>query len=72
VSTKVLIEVDKHTADALQMRAAELGVTTPSPTTREEYREVVLQVLGGTYALQYRYDGGTILMLRVFHGSETR
>ena len=40
--------------------------------TREEYREVVLQVLGGTYALQYRYDGGTILMLRVFHGSETR
>lgn len=24
---------------------------------REEYREVVLQVLGGTYALQYRCDG---------------
>ncbi len=29
VSTNVLIEVDKHTADALQMRAAELGVTVP-------------------------------------------
>jgi plasmid stabilization system protein ParE len=24
---------------------------------REEYRELLLQVLGGTYALQYRYDG---------------
>jgi len=39
---------------------------------REEYREVVLQVLGGTYALQYRYDGSAILMLRVFHGREQR
>jgi len=39
---------------------------------REEYREVVLQVLGGTYALQYRYDGGAILMLHVFHGREMR
>ena len=39
---------------------------------REKYREVVLQVLGGTYALQYRYDGSAILMLRVFHGREMR
>lgn len=39
---------------------------------REEYREVVLQVLGGTYALQYRYDGSAVLMLRVFHGREMR
>lgn len=39
---------------------------------REEYREVLLQVLGGTYALQYRYDGSAILMLRVFHGREMR
>jgi hypothetical protein len=38
---------------------------------REEYREVVLQVLGGTYVLQYRYDGSAILMLRVFHGRES-
>ena len=29
VSTNVSIEVDKHTADALQMRAAELGVAVP-------------------------------------------
>ena len=29
MSTNVSIEVDKHTADMLQMRAAELGVTVP-------------------------------------------
>ena len=29
MSTYVSIEVDKHTADVLQMRAAELGVTVP-------------------------------------------
>ena len=40
--------------------------------TREEYREVVLQVLGGTYVLQYWYDGRTILMLRAFHSREAR
>jgi hypothetical protein len=40
--------------------------------TREEYREIVLQVIGGTYVLQYRYEGSTILMLRVFHSRETR
>jgi plasmid stabilization system protein ParE len=39
---------------------------------REEYREIILQVLGATYALQYRYDGRTVLMLRVFHGREAR
>ena len=39
---------------------------------RDEYRELVLQVLGGTYALQYHYDGGAVLMLRVFHGREMR
>lgn len=39
---------------------------------RHEYREVVFEVLGGEYALQYRYDGNTILMLRVFHGREAR
>lgn len=40
--------------------------------TRGEYRELVLQVLGGAYVLQYRYDGGAVLMLRVFHSRETR
>ncbi|MBL8136752.1 MAG: type II toxin-antitoxin system RelE/ParE family toxin [Acidobacteria bacterium] len=39
---------------------------------RREYREIVLTVLGGTYALQYRYDGSSVLMLRVFHGRERR
>ena len=39
---------------------------------RHEYREIVLTVLGGTYALQYRYDGSSGLMLRVFHGRERR
>ena len=29
MSTNVSIEVDKHTADVLQIRAAELGVTVP-------------------------------------------
>lgn len=39
---------------------------------RHEYRELVLTVLGGTYALQYRYDGSSVLMLRVFHCREGR
>jgi plasmid stabilization system protein ParE len=39
---------------------------------RHEYREIVLKALGGTYALQYRYDGSSVLMLRVFHGRERR
>lgn len=39
---------------------------------RHEYREIVLTVLAGTYALQYRYDGSSVLMLRVFHGRERR
>lgn len=39
---------------------------------REEYREILLRVLGGTYALQYPYDGRSILMLQVFHGREAR
>jgi hypothetical protein len=38
----------------------------------EEHRELLFQALGGTYALQYPYDGGSILMLRVFHGREAR
>ena len=39
---------------------------------RDEYREIVLQALGGTYALQYRYNGSAILVLRLFHGREAR
>jgi plasmid stabilization system protein ParE len=41
-------------------------------STREEYRQIVMQVLGGIYVFQYRYDGNRIVMLRVFHGREAR
>ena len=39
---------------------------------REEYRQVVLQVLNAAYVFQYRYDGKRLVMLRVFHGKEKR
>jgi len=41
-------------------------------STGEEYRQIVMQVLGGTYVFQYRYDGNRLVMLRVFHGREAR
>lgn len=39
---------------------------------REEYRQLVLDVLGGAYVFQYRYDGLRIVILRVFHAREQR
>jgi plasmid stabilization system protein ParE len=39
---------------------------------REEYRQIVLQVLNARYVFQYRYDGNRLVMLRVFHGRESR
>ena len=39
---------------------------------RDEYRQVILQVLNARYVFQYRYDGGRLVMLRVFHGRENR
>ena len=39
---------------------------------REDYREVVLQVLNATYVLRYGCDGERLVMLRVFHGREAR
>jgi plasmid stabilization system protein ParE len=39
---------------------------------REEYRQIVLQVLGAAYVFQYRFDGNRLVMLRVFHARETR
>ena len=39
---------------------------------REEYRQVVLQVLNARYVFQYRYDGERLVILRVFHGRESR
>lgn len=41
-------------------------------STREEYRQIVMQVLGGAYVFQYRYHGNQIVILRVFHGREAR
>jgi plasmid stabilization system protein ParE len=39
---------------------------------REEYRQLVLQVLNAAYVFQYRYDGQRLVMLRIFHGREAR
>jgi plasmid stabilization system protein ParE len=39
---------------------------------REEYRQIVLQVLRASYVFQYRFDGKRLVMLRVFHGREMR
>jgi plasmid stabilization system protein ParE len=39
---------------------------------REEYRQIVLQVLNAAYVFQYRVDRDRLVMLRVFHGHEAR
>jgi plasmid stabilization system protein ParE len=39
---------------------------------REEYRQIVLQVLDAAYVFQYRFDGRRLVMLRVFHARESR
>jgi plasmid stabilization system protein ParE len=39
---------------------------------REEYRQIVLQVLNAAYVFQYRVEGDRVVMLRVFHGREAR
>jgi plasmid stabilization system protein ParE len=36
------------------------------------YRQVLLRVLRAQYVFRYRIDGDRIVMLRVFHGRETR
>ena len=41
-------------------------------STREEYRQLILEVLGAAYAFQYRYDGSRLVILRVFHGRGSR
>jgi plasmid stabilization system protein ParE len=41
-------------------------------SNREEYRQLVLEVLGAAYVFEYRYDGNRLVMLRVFHGRESR
>jgi plasmid stabilization system protein ParE len=32
----------------------------------------VLQVLNAAYVFQYRYDGERLVILRIFHGRESR
>jgi plasmid stabilization system protein ParE len=39
---------------------------------RQEYREIVMRVLGADYVFQYRLEPDRIVMLRVFHGRERR
>jgi toxin ParE1/3/4 len=39
---------------------------------RDEYRQLSLRVLKGVYVFQYRIEGERIVMLRVFHGRESR
>lgn len=39
---------------------------------REEYRQVVLRVLNAAYVFQYRIGRDRIVLLRVFHGRESR
>jgi plasmid stabilization system protein ParE len=39
---------------------------------RQEYRQIVLQVLGAADVFQYRFDGRRLVMLRVFHAREAR
>jgi hypothetical protein len=39
---------------------------------RQEYRQIVLQVLGAAYVFQYRFDGKILVMLPVFHAREER
>ena len=39
---------------------------------REEYRQLVLQVLNAPYVFQYRFDGSRLIILRIFHGREQR
>ena len=41
-------------------------------STREEYRQIVLDVLGAALRVRYRYDGNRLVMLRIFHGRESR
>lgn len=39
---------------------------------REEYRQIVLQVLRAAYVFQYRFDGERLVMLRIYHARKAR
>lgn len=72
---------DKHPSLAKRVAAeiiakAQVLADHPKPGRpilgREEYRQVILQVLNAAYVFQYRYDGRRLVMLRIFHGREGR
>jgi toxin ParE1/3/4 len=44
----------------------------PTLSRREEYRQLVLEVLGAAYVFQYRYNGDRLVMLGVFPGRQSR
>jgi plasmid stabilization system protein ParE len=39
---------------------------------RQEYRQVILRVLNAPYVFQYRVMKDRLVILRVFHGRESR
>jgi plasmid stabilization system protein ParE len=39
---------------------------------KAEYRELVVTALNAKYVVQYRVDGETLTIVRVFHGRERR
>jgi len=41
-------------------------------STREEYRQIVMEVLGAAYVFQYRHEATRVVILRVLHGREFR
>jgi plasmid stabilization system protein ParE len=63
--------VAKEIVDKVQVLSAHPQLGRPI-TGREEYRQIVLRVLGAAYVFQYRFDGKRLVMLRVFHAREAR
>ncbi|MEJ0013542.1 MAG: type II toxin-antitoxin system RelE/ParE family toxin [Bauldia sp.] len=44
----------------------------PRIAGRDRHRSIAIDVLGAAYVVQYEIEGGTILVLRVFHAREHR
>ena len=63
--------VAKEIIDKAQMLSVHQQLGRPI-AGRNEYRQIVLQVLGAVYVFQYRFDGKRLVMLRVFHAREAR
>ncbi len=63
--------VAKEIVDKVQVLSAHPQLGRPI-AGRNEYRQLVLQVLGAAYVFQYRVDDKRLVMLRVFHAREGR